>query len=158
MNEIYFIDTCVLLNILRVPKKYDENKSKEHSKKLIDISYKANATIIMPISVIIETGNFINHIDSDYHKRQCLKKFMDILKNIKEETAPWLIYGYEYFQEDLNKIIDTATELSPYGVGMGDAFILESFNRYIDTLEPYKKYLIEIWSDDEHLQAYSQNI
>lgn len=158
MDEIYFIDTCVLLDILQVPGKYDEHRSKKHSKKLVDISYKTNTTIIMPISVIIETGNFINHIDNAYHKQQCFNKFMDILKNIKEETAPWLIYGYEYFQEDLNKIIDTATSLSPYGVGMGDSFILESFNRYIDTLEPYKKYLIEIWSDDNHLQSYSQTI
>lgn len=158
MTEIYFIDTCVLLEILKVPNRYTELKSKEHSRKLADISIKPNTIIIMPISVIIETGNFINHIKNKHYKQGCLEKFIDILTRIKNEDAPWIIYGYEYFENDLTNIIDTAILHSPSGLGIGDAFILESFNRYKENLEPKKSYSIEIWSDDVHLNSYSETV
>ncbi len=60
-KNIYFIDSSILMEILKIPNHFSEADSKTYSEKLADLLKNGNSTIIMPISVIIETGNFINH-------------------------------------------------------------------------------------------------
>lgn len=155
MKEVYFMDTCVLLHILEVPGRSETQKTNLYTEKLINISLRGNTLIIIPLSVVIETGNHINHI-SDYTKKMdCVNKFMDILNKVKTKEAPWVIYGYDYNEERIEKVIDKYTSLVVSNTGMGDVFILEAFETYVEATP--KKILgkVEIWTEDHHLSSYS---
>lgn len=157
-KNIYFIDTSILMEILKVPNRFSRDKSEQFSNRLVELSTNGNSLIIMPISVIIETGNHINHIKNNpVEKKRCFEQFIDILNLIKEESAPWILFGYQYVKEDLAQIIAKSSELIVSNTGMGDAFIIESFDRYIKTLPKGVNINIEIWSTDNHLSAHSIN-
>ncbi|WFR75125.1 hypothetical protein P9166_08400 [Lactococcus lactis] len=154
-KNIFFIDTCILLDILKVPTKYDEKNSLICTKLLAERAKDGNSLIIMPISVIIETGNHINHIKNASQRSECYKKYLDILNCIQSETLPWQLFGYDYKNQDLDRIISLSTELSNSQVGIGDIFILDSFNQYLKDIPKGRNYNVEIWTKDKHLKAYS---
>ena len=72
MKETKFIDTSVLLEILEV--QHCCKNSKKYQQELVEFYGKENATLIMPISVLIETGNHINHIPDKVMKMECFEK------------------------------------------------------------------------------------
>lgn len=155
-KNIFFIDTCILLEILQVPQKFNIKDSETHTKLLRERSTDHNSLIIMPISVIVETGNHINQIQSSTRRTDCYNKYIDILNSITNGTVPWQLFGYDYKNQDLARIIDLSKELFISKVGMGDIFILDSFNKYLETLPRDRKYNIEIWTKDKHLESYSR--
>ena len=154
-KNIFFIDTCILLEILQVPQKFNTKDSEKHTKLLRERSTDNNSLIIMPISVIVETGNHINQIQDSTRRSECYNKYIDILSSITNGTAPWQLFGYDYKNKDLERIIDLSNELFFSKVGMGDILILDSFNKYLETLPQGRKYNIEIWTKDKHLAGRS---
>lgn len=155
-KNIFFIDTCILLEILQVPQKFNIKDSETHTKLLRDRSTDNNSLIIMPISVIVETGNHINQIQNPTRRTDCYNKYIDILNSITKGTVPWQLFGYDYKNQDLAMIINLSKKLFISKVGMGDIFILDSFNKYLETLPRDRKYNIEIWTKDKHLESYSR--
>ena len=155
-KNIFFIDTCILLEILQVPQKFNKKDSETHTKLLRERSTDNNSLIIMPISVIVETGNHINQIQTPNLRTDCYNKYIDILNSITNGTVPWQLFGYDYKNQDLARIIDLSKELFISKVGMGDILILDSFNKYLETLPRDRKYNIEIWTKDKHLESYSR--
>lgn len=155
-KNIFFIDTCILLEILQVPQKFNTKDSETHTKLLIERSKDNNSLIIMPISVIVETGNHINQIQDSTRRRECYNKYIDILNSITNGKVPWQLFGYDYKNQDLARVIELSNELFISKVGMGDIFILDSFNKYLETIPRDRKYNIEIWTKDKHLESYSR--
>ena len=155
-KNIFFIDTCILLEILQVPQKFNIKDSETHTRLLRERSTDKNSLIIMPISVIVETGNHINQIQNPTRRTDCYNKYIDILERITKGKVPWQLFGYDYQNQDLDRIIDLSKNLFTYKVGMGDIFILYSFNKYLETLPGDRSYNIEIWTKDKHLESYSR--
>lgn len=155
-KNIFFIDTCILLEILQVPQKFNIKDSETHTRLLRERSTDKNSLIIMPISVIVETGNHINQIQDPTRRTDCYNKYIDILERITKGKVPWQLFGYDYQNQDLDRIIDLSKNLFTYKVGMGDIFILYSFNKYLETLPGDRSYNIEIWTKDKHLESYSR--
>ncbi|HRM13853.1 MAG TPA: hypothetical protein PLV47_13030, partial [Flavobacterium sp.] len=54
--------------------------------------------------------------------------------------VPWQLFGYDYKNQDLARIIDLSKELFISKVGMGDILILDSFNKYLETLPRDRNY------------------
>ena len=155
-KNIFFIDTCILLEILQVPQKFNIKDSETHTRLLRERSTDKNSLIIMPISVIVETGNHINQIQDPTRRTDCYNKYIDILERITKGKVPWQLFGYDYQNQDLDMIINLSKNLFTYKVGMGDIFILYSFNKYLETLPGDRSYNIEIWTKDKHLESYSR--
>ena len=155
-KNIFFIDTCILLEILQVPQKFNIKDSETHTRLLRERSTDKNSLIIMPISVIVETGNHINQIQNPTRRTDCYNKYIDILERITKGKVPWQLFGYDYQNQDLDRIIDLSKNLFTCKVGMGDIFILYSFNKYLETLPGDRSYNIEIWTKDKHLESYSR--
>lgn len=159
MKETRFIDTSVLLEILEVPNRCDD--SKKYQTEFAEFALKKQATIIMPISVLIETGNHINHIKNNpTAKKNSVDKFISILDLFVNDTSPWSFYGYDFGSEDVTRIVNDYNDLVYSGVGIGDAFIIDSYNQYIQKLKLDNKenHQILIWSKDKHLSAFNQII
>ena len=156
-KNIFFIDTCILLEILQVPQKFNIKDSETHTELLKERSTDKNSLIIMPISVIVETGNHINQIQDPTRRTDCYNKYIDISNSITNWIVPWQLFGYDYKNQDLARIIDLSKELSISRVGMGDIFILYSFYKYLETLPRGRRYNIEIWTKDKHLESYSRH-
>ena len=158
MKETKFIDTSVLLEILEV--QHCCKNSKKYQQELVEFYGKENATLIMPISVLIETGNHINHIPDKVMKMDALKKFIDILELFLNSKKPWVFYGYNFGVDDISRIKEQYAQVVSAKVGIGDVFILDAYYQYIEKLkaDASQNHLISIWSLDEHLSAYSQEI
>lgn len=155
MTHMYFIDTSVLLDILDVPC-HCTKKGKDSKKKLAEILKNDSEKVSIPLAVIIETGNFINHIKVPAQRTSCEKKFIDILDLlVDEKDLSWVFSAHEYTLDDLKSIITTTNSLFPSKVGIGDAFIIESYKKYCNNLcasRDYKKrFPTEIWSYDKHI-------
>lgn len=164
MTHMYFMDTSILLDILDVPK-HCTKQNKASKKKLTKILDDNSQKIAIPLAVIIETGNFINHIKNSNTRSICEKKFIDILNLlVNEDNNSWIFSDHEYELTDLNNIINKTNSLFPTKVGIGDAFIIESYERYCkkfaDLKDPVERFPTEIWSYDDHInwyKNYSQN-
>lgn len=159
MKETRFIDTSILLEILEVPNKC--KNPKQYQIELAKFASQPQAILIMPISVLIETGNHINHIKSNQPaKNKSTQRFLDILKLFINNSNPWLFYGYDFNEKDICRVIKEYENLRYSGMGIGDTFILDSFKEYVSKLKDSdaKNHKIEIWTLDKHLQGYCEEL
>ena len=62
--------------------------------------------------------------------------------------------------DDISRIKEQYAQVVSAKVGIGDVFILDAYYQYIEKLkaDDSQNHLISIWSLDEHLSAYSQEI
>lgn len=150
---VHFIDTCILMEILQVPKKMT-SYNKEVLEEYEQLSSDANQTFVLPISVLIETGNHINHIKkNNSEKERCISQFLGILEAINQDEIPWKLINYKH-QERLPHIIDHYKSHAKKGMGLGDVYILEEYNTYITEIPNLKGTRIRIWTLDKHLNGY----
>ncbi|MCY7070514.1 MULTISPECIES: hypothetical protein [Streptococcus] len=157
MKETRFIDTSILLEILEVPDKCEDPK--KYQKEFADFTTQSQANVIMPISVLVETGNHINHIKSNPQaKETSTKRFLEILKLFINSANPWFFYGYDFNADDIERVIEKYQELRYTGTGIGDIFILDSYNEYVSKLKDggNQNHKIVIWTLDKHLQGYCE--
>jgi len=155
MKETRFIDTSILLEILEVPDKCEDPK--KYQKEFAEFATQSQASVIMPISVLIETGNHINHITGNQPaKEKSTQRFLDILKLFIHSTNPWSFYGYNFTADDIERVIGKYQEYRYSGPGIGDVFILDSYFEYVAKLKDSgnQNHKIEIWTLDQHLTGY----
>jgi len=151
--QVYFIDTSVFCNILPVPgRDQDRVDIVEELKKRQDY-----ATLILPITTIIETGNFIAQLATGGERRAAAARFVNVLRLICEGKAPWSLHQFAWDLEIVQDLIDGAGtgsglhEHAEAKVGAGDLTILAEMRSYAHRASPAK---VEVWSLDAGLAAY----
>ena len=75
--NIRFIDTSIVMNLLRIPHMCQEYES---VKKEFNEAIEQNETLILPLATIIESGNHISHIADGNIRREKAVKFQEFLK------------------------------------------------------------------------------
>lgn len=70
--NIRFIDTSIVMNLLRIPHMCQEYES---VKKEFNEAIEQNETLILPLATIIESGNHISHIADGNIRREKAVKF-----------------------------------------------------------------------------------
>ena len=154
MKETRFIDTSILLEILEVPDKC--GNPDKFKKEFAEFAMQPHASVIIPISVLIETGNHINQIKSNPQVKQTvIKKFLDILDLFIKSDNPWFFYGYDFTADDIERVIEMYKTYRYIGPGVGDIFILDAYTEYVSNLRNggNQNHKIEIWTLDQHLQG-----
>lgn len=152
--NVRFIDTSIVMNLLEIPNMCaDKEVVKEEFKQAV-----ANGeTLILPVATIIESGNHIAHIRDGNLRRDRALKFKEFLEKTANEEAPWTLYGTELKKEDLLQLAqefpDKALTLH---MGVGDLSIIRFYENYKNTMPAIGK--IMIWSKDEHLAGYSEDM
>lgn len=154
MKETRFIDTSILLEILEVPNKCQDPK--KYQKEFKEFIQQPHVSLVMPISVLIETGNHLNHIKGNQvAKEKSINKFIDILKLFIHSTSPWYFYGYNFTADDIGSVIEKYQEFKYSGTGIGDVFILDSYDKFVADLRgSVQNHRIVIWTLDKHLTGY----
>lgn len=156
MNNLVIVDTTVFLNILDVPAfNQDRENVVENMKKFIE----QDASFILPISTIWETGNHIAHLSNGNVRRQNALKFVEQVKKSINDESPFKTSELPN-KTDLARWLDTfpdavqrnkSDEKPNEGLSWGDRTIIGELEKM---RQKYPRANISIWSLDKDLSAY----
>ena len=135
--NIRFIDTSIVMNLLRIPHMCQEYESvkKEFNEAIEHISHIADGNI----------------------RREKAVKFQEFLRKTAKEEAPWELYGVGFTKEDLLIIADQFPDCAQkMEMGIGDMSIIRFYEKYKNEVPAVGR--IMIWSKDKHLSCYQDNL
>lgn len=133
--------------MLRVPGK-DEGK---HEAVMAEMraQVELEATILLPIAAIIETGNHIAQCSNGQIRRNCAERLREVVDASLAGAAPWQIAPMIQ-PADLTQLMHRFPDEAMRGLGMGDLTIVAEFERQCKVSAHRRVY---IWSLDGHLSA-----
>jgi len=83
LRPVSFIDTSVVCNILPIP-----DRDQDRERVLDEMRAKQKREVlILPVTAVIETGNFIAHLPGGNVRRTVARKFSDMLELVIEGRA-----------------------------------------------------------------------
>ena len=154
-QEVIFIDTSILCNIVPVPG-FDQHQEKVRAEMKEYVKKKAK--FILPITAVIETGNHIAQLPSGDERRKSAERFSKILGKVADGEAPWTLIdverGKSFLHDLLQGTVDTQeslVDLAVRKVGLGDLCILTERMRY----ERRTQLRATIWTLDKALAAHN---
>lgn len=154
MVVLSFIDTSVLCNLVPVPGRDQEATA---VKAELTQRLKAGERFILPITAVIETGNFIAQLSDGRVRRQVAETFAELLQLVVDDRAPWVLNRVEWNAEFLSHLLAGADTRMTYvehavaAVGAGDLCIVTERSQY----EQRSQVRAKIWTLDQGLGAYS---
>lgn len=158
MAKVYFIDTSVFCNILPVP-----GMDQARDQMLEELkTRKREATLILPVTTIIETGNHIaTKVSAGGERRAAAARFVGVLQLVSEGKAPWTLHQFTWNREVLLDLINGVGSGKPLHVhaeekvGAGDLAILAEMRAYKARVQTAD---VAVWSLDAALSAYGHEI
>lgn len=158
MSSVCIIDTSVFLNLLNVPSK---NQDKDSIKMAFTEYAELGATFILPMAIIIETGNHIAQNGDGGTRRKTAQRFCKAVKGAFSGDAPYIPSEFPNSAEVLTWIdqfpdqagMNKSPQKTGEGTSFGDLSIIEEFHKCVNrfpTLEVF------VWSLDSDLSSYHQ--
>lgn len=154
MGSVVFIDTSVLCNLIPVP---GRNQDEEQVREELSSRLQNGDQLILPITAVIETGNFVAQLGDGRERLATAQKLEDILRLICASKAPWVLHDVAWNQLFLKLFLDgagtgmTYTEHAQNNVGAGDLCILTEREHY----RARTKINAEVWTLDHALSAHN---
>jgi hypothetical protein len=149
-KKLLIIDTSVFCVWLDIPERNtckDELgktlTSKDIQNKIADYQQKGYQ-FVLPMAVIIETGNHIAHIQRQNLRIEKAKQFAEHITKSLDATRPWIAFNNQkalFETENLREMITTwesevyKTQQGQKGIAMGDVAIAQVANFYQETNE-----------------------
>lgn len=149
--NVKFIDTTILVNLLDVPKM---NEHAGKVKKQLEEAIQKEEVLILPLATIVETGNHIAHATGDRYTLG--EKFSKCLIETAKDKMPWKFNEQQWSKQDLLYMAQKVPEYASMGIGVGDISIIREYENFKERTPGIGH--IMIWSLDEHLQAYQENM
>lgn len=150
MSKVHFVDTSVLTELLNVP-----GLNKRHEE--INAEYlrldRAGDIFVLPVAVLVETGNHIAHVSDGNMRRQIAGMLASLVKGAMEGSSSWNVRP-EIQPDVLKAILEQLPSQAQQERGFGDVSIIEQFNDYWEHKQPIGE--MRIWSLDTHLQGFSK--
>ena len=108
-GKIIIIDTSIMCCWLNICGKetcgsHENIWDHEKVKQFIEDETKAGSTLVLPLPVIIETGNHIAQASSGRY--ECAVEFIDIINKAVDEKSPWAAFSGQQDLWDGEKIKD----------------------------------------------------
>lgn len=149
MSAICIIDTSVFCNILGIP-----NKSQNQTKTLETLgTYLGNdATLLLPMTTIYETGNHIAQNGDGRIRRQKAQLFVEVVQKAFDGEAPWRPTPMDRLEHMVEWLPDFPN-WAMQGSGFGDLSIVQIYERQCKL---HRSRDVFIWSYDDHLSTYSR--
>jgi hypothetical protein len=156
MRPVVFVDTSVLLNLLRVP------HMDSHRDKVIDrlSRLRQACDLVLPVTAIIETGNHIAQIARGDARGSCAERLAEVIKMSIRGEAPWVLNSVAWDSEFLESLLNgagtgaTLVELARAKLGCGDLSILTEVARYRARTS---RVAVSVWTLDDQLSSYSES-
>ena len=150
MSNVHFIDTSVLVELLNIP---NMNGRHAQAKAEYEELVASGDTFVLPVAVLVETGNHIAHISDGNMRYKIAVLFSSLVQKAIKSEDNWNTVP-DIPMCTLEKIIHQFPSLARGQTGFGDISIIEQFNDYWQNRQPIG--MMRIWAFDEHLQGYSQ--
>lgn len=150
MNTVHFIDTSVLVELLNIP---GMNQRHEQAKAEYQRLVSNQDTFVLPIAVLIETGNHIGQIADGGCRYEISLKFSQIVQKAIRSEDHWNAVP-ELPICVLKQMMDDFCEWTKHSSGFGDLSIVQQFEDYWQKRQPIGT--MRIWSFDTHLSAYQK--
>ena len=153
-NPVFFIDTSVLCNLLKVPGRSDDYQAVQDE---FERRRKRGAKFILPITTLIETGNFIAQSGGDRHA--AAGRFEAAVQAAASADPPWIIRDVQWSTHFLEHLLagnSTGSTLVEHfaakGLAAGDLAILIERDEFINSTSFSD---VRIWTLDEKLDVYN---
>ena len=150
MGIVRFIDTSVFVELLNIP---GMNELYTELKKEYELFYKNGDTFVLPVAVLVETGNHIAHIPDGALRRNIALKFVNLVEKAISTEDNWNVMP-EISEDVLREILVNFPNHASSEIGFGDVSIIEQFEDYWKNRQPIGE--MRIWSLDNHLSAYQR--
>ncbi|HST41107.1 MAG TPA: hypothetical protein VLK58_16450 [Conexibacter sp.] len=154
-REVVFLDTSVLVEVLRVPGKHQQPDAVAAE---LRERVGSGASLILPTAAIIETGNHIAQVASGAERRTVAERFQTLLRATVDGAAPWALNGASWNGELLSAICEGTRgcpplpEMASQGIGAGDVSILAEAEAYAARVAHVE---VRIWTLERALGAYA---
>ncbi len=154
MPDISFLDTTVLCNLIPVPGR-DQHRNEVRAEMAARLG--RGEQFILPITAVIETGNFVAQLADGRERRHCAQTLGEMLRLVCQRKAPWVLHDVEWSRPFLESFLagaDTGAtfiELAMQGLGAGDLCILTERAAYRERV----RLDVGIWSLDQGLAAHA---
>jgi hypothetical protein len=113
-------------------------------------------TLVLPVTTVIETGNFIAQLPTGGERRAAALRFVEVLRLVCAGLAPWTLHQFAWdrsFLEDLVNGSGTGLTLVQHAetkLGTGDLTILAEMRAYAQRSQTAE---VTVWSLDDGLSA-----
>jgi len=141
------MDTSVFCNIVNVP---GRNQQMTHVLKTLKELIRQRTSLLLPLVVILETGNHIGQLAAGGLRRQAAERFNLQVEAALDGRAPWKPTPFMEAQQ-LRTWLGEFPDHAGRGRGLGDLFIIKEWERQRQ-LNPARR--VFIWAFDQHLDAY----
>jgi len=155
MRAATFIDTSVLLEILRVPGK-SQRPAAIHEE--LQDRVGSGESLLLPAAAIIETGNHIAQLPDGNLRRKCSEGLVKILRSTTQPEPPWVLNGGSWDAKLVHAICDgthgcpALPDMAMQGIGAGDVSILAEAEAYERRVAGVR---VGVWTLDVGLSAYA---
>ena len=145
--SICLIDTSVFCNIVDVP-----GRSQQRVDVLTKLKALARdkAVLLLPLVVILETGNHIGQLADGGLRRQASQRFVTQVEAALNGNAPWRPTPFVEATE-LRSWLAEFPDHASRGSGFGDLSLIKEWDRQRQ-LNPLRR--VFIWAYDKHLSSY----
>ncbi len=147
MSEIVIIDTTVFSNVLNIPGYNGDHAAiVGRFKHFLD----ADASFLLPLAAMFETGNHIGRITDGNQRRRFAKAFRDRVTEALRGHAYWFPVRYP----DDDELVEWLREFPDFamtGMGLADFSIKKEWE---STRDRHPGRRVRIWSLDKHLIGY----
>ena len=147
MSEVIIVDTSIFSNVLNIP---GYNGDHAAIVRCFRRSLNADASFLLPLAAVFETGNHIGRITDGTRRRRFAEAFRDRVTEALRGEAHWFPIRYpdnERLVEWLGEFPDSAMT----GMGLADFSIKKEWDATC-VLHPGRR--VRIWSLDKHLRGY----
>lgn len=148
-GAICLVDTSVLLEILEVPGKCGNQQSILDDLKT---KIKDKEVLFLPMATIIETGNHVAQNGDGNQRRKCAAGFVQFVQDALDGKSPFQPIKF-IENEQLHEIISQFTDYAMKGISLGDACIIDDYERLC---ERHRHKTIYVWALDGDLLSYRQ--
>lgn len=158
-QKVLVFDTSILCVWLEVPgfetcgKEGDQWDYARVSRK-IEEEISKNTVFVLPLAVLIETGNHISQSRGDRYELG--ERFKQLLLDSVDNREPWVAFSEQntlWNDDKLRELANQFPQLFSQGISIGDATIRDVAGYYAKLGHPVK-----IFTGDEGLKAYEPDV
>ena len=149
LSDVVIVDTSVLLNFLNVPGFNDDRAEVEEQ---FGEYVRADASLLLPIATVLETGNHISKLSDGGRRRQHAEEFCRQVRKALSGEAPWSMVrspGPKELDSWLAGFPDRASQK----MSLADVSLVDVWNSHCRR-HPHAR--IRIWSTDGDLSSYDR--
>jgi len=158
VRKILVIDTSILCVWLDVPGKetcgsQNDLWDKARVERTLDAEKEQGALFVLPLAVIIETGN---HIAQSQNAWECANALSDIIRKSLDTESPWARFSLQdvlWSAENLHKLANEWPDYAKGGFSIGDMTIKKVAEFYAEA-----SYTVCILTGDQGLKAHESSV